>query len=177
MRALNRGGNPPAEVGVSVARLPVPFCDRRFADAKHRSRFMRIACLTLLVCNAVCNSGCAGRSSDSRYKAVASDRLRVMSFGHTNVQFLHSLKGLPPAVRDTLGTIAEPGAPFSVGCGGDAPHLRLLAATKEGKIYNIAMEQGGFVYTWFIVRVSVDDSGNVVQAQRIDRQGVADPDH
>jgi hypothetical protein len=128
----------------------------------------------LIVCGGICFCGCSVKGPKSRYEAAARQRLASMSAGHTNVQFVHSLKGLPPAVREMLGQVAEPGGPFSEGCIGEAPHLRLLAAMREGAAWNVAVEQGGFVYTWFIARFLIDDVGKVVRSERIERGGAAD---
>jgi hypothetical protein len=69
---------------------------------------------------------------------------------------------------------ADVGQPFSSGCTGNDPHRRFLAATRAGGIYNVAIEQGGYVYTWFIVRFVLDEAGSVIQETQIKRDAAQD---
>jgi hypothetical protein len=86
---------------------------------------------------------------------------------------MQSVTALPTTVREQLGSIADAGQPFSADCTGPYPHERFLAATQMGRTYNVAVEQGGFVYAWFIMQYVVDESGKVIHIGTIEPGGLA----
>jgi len=110
----------------------------------------------------------AEEAPKSIYEAAARSRLEVLATNQTNVQFLSSLTNLPASVRGKLVAMADKGQPFSSGCVGSDPHRRFLAATKAGRIYNVAYEQGGIVHAWLIVQFVVDETGKVILMTRIE---------
>jgi len=124
----------------------------------------------LLVVFALCLHGTAfaDEASKSIYEAAARSRLEVLTTNQANVQFLQSMTNLPASVRGKLIAMADKGQPFSNGCVGSEPHRRFLSATKAGTTYNVAYEQGGLVYTWFIVQFVVDAESKVIREKRIE---------
>ncbi len=128
---------------------------------------MRISLFLPIICPALCVTAYAGESSKSRYEAVAHSRLAELATNQPNVRFLHSLTNLPASIREKLASIADAGQPFSKGCVGSDPHQRFLVATKAGNTYNVAIERGGYVYTWVILQFVLDPAGKVVQQTQV----------
>ena len=113
----------------------------------------------------------------SAYDTVAHSWLETMAAGQTNVTFLSSLISLPTAVRERLGPISDRGGSFSKGCIGPDPKRRFLTATEVGGVYNVAIEQGGSGYFWFIERFVVDGAGKVLEEERVKPYGPANRSH
>jgi hypothetical protein len=115
----------------------------------------------------------ASPNPKSAYDAVARSWLETMAAGQTNVRFLSSCGSLPASLAERLGPISDSGGPFSKGCTGPAPKQRFLNATEVGGVYNVAIEQGGIGYFWFVERFVVDGAGKVVEEERIEPGGAA----
>src|SRR5262245_19237567 len=77
----------------------------------------------------------------SAYQAEAQARLNELGAHDSKVERVHSLKALPPAIREQLHDVADTGEPFSPGCTGPYPHERFLAATKTDRTFIVAVEQ------------------------------------
>lgn len=92
---------------------------------------------------------------------------RLLDIDPSSQVEVRSLTALPTSIREQLSGVSDAGGPFSAGCTGDH-HRRFLAAVKTGKTYTVAIEQGGFLYTWFMTRFELDESGRVVATTRID---------
>ena len=113
-------------------------------------------------------AGCVTANPKSKYQAQAQARLSELAARDSQPETIHSLKDLPTSIREQLHDVADAGEPFSSGCTGSYPHERLLVATKTGATFDVAVEQGGLVYTWFITRFELDQSGKVIHATRIE---------
>ena len=90
-----------------------------------------------------------------------------MAASQTNVRFFSSCGSLPASVVERLGPISDSGGPFTKGCTGPDPKRRFLNATEVAGVYNVAIEQGGIGYFWFVERFVVDAAGKVVEEKRI----------
>jgi len=87
------------------------------------------------------------------------------------VSFLPSVTNLPASVSNQLAKvtgIADAGQPYSDGCIGGKPRRRFLLATKTGRTYNVAFEQGGFVITLRIWQFVVDENGELIRDREIE---------
>jgi len=128
---------------------------------------MRAPLKFAVLCGVLCATGCATNNPKSRYESEARSRLESLAATQSDAQFLSSMASLPNSVRERIGPVANAGAPFSIGCSGEAPHQRFLAATRSGGSYSVAIEQGGFAYFWHILQFDVDQAGAVVQERRL----------
>jgi hypothetical protein len=134
---------------------------------------MRVLLLLTFVSSLVGGAACGAEASKSIYETKARSRLEALSKGQANVKLFQSITNLPASVRGKLVSVADAGQPFSKGCTGSGPHRRFLAATRAGRTYNVAIEQGGYVYTWFIVQFAVDEAGKVIREAQIKLDGAA----
>jgi hypothetical protein len=130
---------------------------------------MHAPLILALLCGIICATSCAPKGPQSIYEAKARARLEALTANQLNVQFLQSVRSLPVSVREKLGPIADAGHPFSTGCTGSDPHRRFLAATQAGGTYTIAVEQGGYVYTWFTIQYVVNEAGKILREGQIER--------
>jgi hypothetical protein len=137
----------------------------RVYSASMRGQFLFGLCVFLSA------AGCVTKSA---YQAEARSRLNALAAGRTDIQHMQSVVALPASVREQLGAIADAGQRFSSTCTGSYPHERFLAATQLGRTYNVAIEQGGFLYTWFIMQYVVDENGKVTHIGKIEPSGPAD---
>jgi hypothetical protein len=135
--------------------------------------YLRVPLLFALVWSIILGTSCAAELSKSPFEMAARSRLQVLTTNESNVRFLHSLTNLPPSIREKLAAVADAGQPFSSGCIGSNPHARFLVATKAGGTYNVAIEHGGFIYSWSIVQFVVDEAGKVIREARIAPGGAA----
>jgi hypothetical protein len=90
------------------------------------------------------------------------------------VEFLGSITNLPASVRERLAGVVDKGGPYFDGCNGGR---RFVTATKTGGTYNVGVEQGGLVSSWFIMQFTVNTTGKVIREDRIERTGSANRSH
>ena len=134
-----------------------------------RSIYMRTALVILCACLI---AGCVSKSPKSPFAEKAQTQLAALTVGEPDVKFFHSKAALPLSVREQF-IAADIGQRFSPGCLGPYAHRRFLAANGVGRTYYVALEQGGVAYSWFITRYVVDESGKVIEADRIEPGGTA----
>src|SRR5262245_10652326 len=134
--------------------------------------WVRFLCLISVLCTCLCAVGCVTKS---RYQAAAQSRLKALTADQRDVEVLRSVEVLPSSIREELRDVADAGEPFSPGCGGSSPHERFLEATRSGNTFNVAIEQGGFIYCWFITQFVLDDHGKVLGKNRIEPDGSRHP--
>ena len=103
--------------------------------------------------------------SGSIHDAAVRARLEALPNHGLRVQFLGSITNLPAAVRERLVGVADRGGPFFDGCNGGR---RFVAATKTGGTYNIGIEQGGLVSSWFIMQFAVNTAGKITREEQIE---------
>jgi hypothetical protein len=134
---------------------------------------MRTIIFLALIGTIVFATAYAEEAAKSLYATKARTRLETLAKSQSNAQFLQSITNLPASIRKQLVQVADVGQPFSSGCVGSNPHRRFLAATRAGGTYHVAIEQGGFAYTWFIVQFAVDGAGEIVRETQIEPDGAA----
>ncbi len=123
---------------------------------------MRALFLLSLLCLAACTP------YPSKFDGKARAYLEAAARNQPNVEFLHSITELPASIRDSLAAgdaIADAGEPFSCCDGGQYPFRRFLAATKAGDTYTVAIEYGGYSYSWFVQQFVVDKTGKVTRKE------------
>ncbi len=132
----------------------------------------------ILLCVAILCAGCAGQTPSkadlsSKYRDAAISRLSVLMADSTNVQWIRSIRDLPRPIRKSLAGVADAGEPFSAGCTGPFAHCRFLAATRSDGTYYVALEFGGYGYSWDISQVTLDEHGQISHAEEVEPSGAA----
>jgi hypothetical protein len=98
-------------------------------------------------------------------------RAQVSAFatvpGH-NIEFIDSIRRLPPTVQGQLHGVADARQPFSAGCVGPDARERFLLAAKSGNTYRVAVEKGGRAHGWFVSEFALDDNETVIRRKMIE---------
>jgi hypothetical protein len=78
---------------------------------------------------------------------------------------------LPPSICKHLGVVADRHERFTAGCIGErgVPADRFLVASRREDTIIVAIEHGGFDHYWDAKKYFLDEVGNIVAVDQIER--------